>query len=257
MLSLHFQKQTIMKNISYVIILFIGIFFTSCQFTEEITINKNGSGQYKLNMDMSAMMGGIGEMGSQNDSIKKEKEKIDTTYYFKDLIEQNKDSIAKLSEKERSSLEALKDIKMHIHLDEEKGEMQYDFILDFKDLSELDNIKTKIERAQKIQDNKGDTEESLENHEIVYSYSKKQFTRKVIMKNLTTEQQETYDAKMEESKMFLGGSMYKLIYHFPKKIKKVNYKEAQFSSDHKTMTIEVSMDSLTKNPMLLDLKVNF
>ncbi|HIP49313.1 MAG TPA: hypothetical protein EYG92_10165 [Lutibacter sp.] len=245
-----------MKKIAYLLILFISISFTSCQFTEEITLNKNGSGQYKLNMDMSAMMGAMSEMG-ENDSIKKEKEKIDSTFYFKDIIEQNKDSIAQLSKDQQEALEALKDLKMHIHLDEEKGEMLYDFILDFKNLSELDNIKSKVEKAQKLQDNKGDSEESIENHDIFYSYTKKHFTRKVVMKDLTAEEQESYNAKMEESKMFLGGSMYKLIYHFPKKIKNVNYKDAQFSSDHKTMTIEVAMDSLTKNPMLLDLKVDF
>jgi len=245
-----------MKKAAYLLILFISITFTSCQFTEEITLNKNGSGQYKLNMNMSAMMGAMSEMG-QNDSIKKEKEKIDSTFYMKDIIEQNKDSIAQLSKDQQLAIESVKDFKMHIHLDEEKGEMQYDFILDFKNLSELDNIKRKVEKAQKLQDKKGDSEESIENHDIFYTYSKKHFTRKVVMKNLTEEEQEIYNAKMEESKMFLGGSMYKLIYHFPKKIKNVNYKETQFSSDHKTMTIEVEMDSLTKNPMLLDLKVDF
>ena len=245
-----------MKNAVYLLVLLISITFTSCQFTEEITLNKNGSGQYKLNMDMSAMMGAMSEMG-QNDSIKKEKEKIDSTFYMKDLIEQNKDSIAQLPKDQQLAIESTKDLKVHIHLDEEKGEMQYDFILDFKNLSELDNIKSKVEKAQKIQDKKGDDKESIENHDIFYTYSKKHFTRKVVMKNLTEEEQETYNTQMEESKMFLGGSKYKLVYHFPKKIKNVNYKETQFSSDHKTMTIEVEMDSLTKNPMLLDLKVDF
>lgn len=226
-----------MKNLYYLLVLLSTISITSCQFTEEITLKKNGSGQYKLNLDMSAMMGAISEMG-QNDSIKKEKEKIDSTFFIKDIIEQNKDSIAQLPEEQRKLIEALKDLKMHIHLDEEKGEMQYDFIVDFKDLSELDNIKRKVEKAQKLQDNKGDAKESIENHDVFYSYTKKHFRRQVVMKELTEEEQEAYEAKMEESKMFLGGSVYKLIYHFPKKIKKVNYKEAQFSSDHKTLTIE-------------------
>lgn len=245
-----------MKNFYYVLVLLITIAVTSCQFTEEITLKKNGSGQYKLNVDMGAMMGAMSEMG-EHDSIKKEKEKIDSTFFIRDLIEQNKDSIAQLPAEQRKAIEALNDLKMHIHLDEEKGEMQYDFIVDFKDLSELDNIKKKVEKAQKLQDNKGDEKESIENHDIFYSYNKKHFIRKVVMKNLSSEEQEAYDAKMEKSKMFLGGSRYKLIYHFPKRIKKVNYTEAQFSSDHKTLTIDVAMDSLTKNPMLLNLKVDF
>jgi hypothetical protein len=245
-----------MKNFNLLLILFLGITFTSCQFTEEITLNKKGSGQYKLKVDMSPMMGVISEMG-KNDSIKKEMEKIDSIFFFKELLEQNKDSIAQLSAEQQASLVALKDLKMHIQIDEEKGEMQYDFILDFKDLSELDNIKNKVEKAQKIHDKKADTKESIDNHDIFYSFTKKQFNRKVVMKNLTAEEQATYDAQMEESKMFLGGSTYKLIYHFPKKIKEVNFKDAQFSKDRKTLTIEVAMDSLIKNPMLLDLRVYF
>ena len=245
-----------MKKITYLLIWFVSISFISCQFTEEITLKRNGSGQYKLNMDMSAMVDAMSEMG-ENDTLKKENEKVDTTFYMKDIIEQNKDSIAQLSKDQQKTIEAIKDIKVHVHFNEEKGEMLYDFILDFDDLSELDNIKSKVGKAQNFQDKKGNSKESIENHDIFYSYNKKHFTRKVVMKNLTTEEQETYDKKMKESKMFLGGSMYKLVYHFPKKIKNVNYKEAQFSSDHKTLTIEVEMDTLIKNPMLLDLKVDF
>jgi len=245
-----------MKNLVYLFILATAMLLTSCQFTEEITLNKNGSGVYKLNMDMSAMMGAMKGM-NQNDSIEKENEKIDTIIFMRDLIEQNKDSISKLSKEQQASLEAIKDLKMHINLDEEKGVMLYDFILDFNNLSELDHIREKIEKAQTLQDSKSDDNPNVENHQIQYSYDNKHFSRQVVMKELNTEEQESYNKSLEDSKMFMGGSKYKLVYHFPDKIKNVNFKAAKFSEDHKTLMIEVSMDSLMKNPQLLDLRIDF
>jgi hypothetical protein len=246
-----------MKKLIYLfVITTTSIFLTSCQFTEEITLKSDGSGSYKLNMNMSAMMQTMNGM-KPKDSIAKEPEKTDTLFFIKDILEKNKDSIAKLSAEQRANLNAIKDLKMHVKIDEEKGIMFYDFILDFKNLSDLDNIRNKIEKAQNLQENKGDKKSSIENHKIAYSYTKNSFSRKVIMKDLTSEEQESYDKNLEESKMFMGGSLYKLVYHFPDKIKKINYQEAKFSDDRKTLTIEVSMDSLMKNPKLLDLRVDF
>ena len=77
------------------------------------------------------------------------------------------------------------------------------------------------------------------------------------MKKLSPEEQEKFEKDQEEYNMFLAGSKYKLIYNFPKKIKKVNFPDAQFSANRKTLIIEVDMDSLLENPQLLDLKVTF
>ena len=245
-----------MKNSKLLIIAFIAIVLTSCHFTEEITLKRNGSGIYKLNVDMSAMIGAMDGM-AQNDSIKKEPKKMDSVFYMKEIIKLHKDSISKLSKAEKASLEAIKDLKMRIQLNEETGKMLMDFIVDFKNLSELDDIKKKVEKAQQLQDNKGSDEKKIENHEVRYFYNKKKFIRKVIMKDLPMEDQERYEKELKKSDMFISGSIYRLVYHFPKKIKNVNFPNVQFSKNRKTMTIAVEMDSLTKNPQLLNLEVTF
>lgn len=245
-----------MKNIRFFFVAILALALTSCQFTEEITIHKNGNGSYKLNVDMGGMMTGMNEM-SKNDSIKKDPEKIDSIIYVKDILEANKDSIAKLSEADKAMINATKDMKMHIKVDEEKGIMLMDFMLDFKKISEIDDIKQKLEKANQLQENKGKEEVAIENHEIHYSYNKKKFKRSVVMKELSPEEQEQFEATQKQSSMFLSGSNYKLIYNFPKKIKKVSYKDAQFSNNRKSLIIEVDMDSLTKNPQLLDFEVTF
>jgi len=245
-----------MKNIRFFFIAILALALGSCQFTEEITIQKNGSGTYKLNVDMGGMMTGMSGM-SKNDSIKKDPEKLDSIIYVKDILEANKDSIAQLSESDRAMINATKDMKMRIRVDEEKGMMLMDFMLDFKNISEIDDIKQKLEKANQLQENKGKEEVEIENHEIHYSYNKKMFKRSVLMKELSDEEQAKFDAAQKQSSMFLSGSNYKLIYNFPKKIKKVSYKDAQFSDNRKSLIIEIEMDSLTKNPQLLDFEVTF
>ncbi len=245
-----------MKNLHLFLITLFALVLTSCQFTEEITINKNGSGSYKLNVDMGGMMSTMNGM-SKNDSIKKEPEKLDSIISFKDILEAKKDSIAQLSDADKAVINALKDMKMRMRVDEEKGVMLMDFMIDFKKISDLDNIRQKLEKANQIQDNKGKEKQNIENHEIRYSYNKKRFSRSVIMKELSTEEQEEFEASQKQANMFLSGSKYKLIYNFPKKIKKINYSDAQFSDNRKTLIIEIEMDSLTKNPKLLDFEVTF
>lgn len=245
-----------MKNLRYFFVAFIAIIFTSCQFTEEITFNKDGSGTYNLNVDMSAMMNSMSGL-QDNDSIKKDSEKIDSIINMKDILELKKDSISKLSKADKEIINAVKDMKMHVHVDEEKSEMDMDFMLDFNNISEIDDIRKKIEKAQQLQENKGESKEQIENHEVHYFFKKKKFERKVVMKELTPEEQEKFEENQTEYNMFLTGSMYKLIYNFPRKIKKVNYPDATFSNNRKTLTIIVEMDSLLKNPQLLDFKVTF
>jgi len=242
-----------MKIIQFLFIALLTL--ASCQFTEEITIAKNGSGIYNLSIDMSAMASAMKDM-KPNDSIKKT-QRVDSTFYMKDIMKVHKDSIAKLTTAEQQALKEIEALKMHMLMDEEKGEMRLDFSLDFKNISELQNIRKRIEKAQQLQKNKGKSEEDITNHNITYTYTKKRFSRNVNMKNLNTKEQEAYNLKMEETAMFLSGGSYKLIYHFPDKIKDVNYADAQFSKDHKTLIIEVDMDSLSKNPKLLDLEISF
>lgn len=245
-----------MRTIQFFIVTITILLITSCQFTEEITFNKDGSGKYNLNVDMGGMMNSLNDF-ADNDSIKKESEKIDSIIVIKDILELKKDSIKQLSVADKETINAIKDMKIRVRIDEDKELMLMDFMLDFKNISEIDDIRKKIEKAQQIQENKGENKEQIENHEVHYSFKKKKFERKVIMKELTPEEQELFDKNQSEYNMFLTGSMYKLIYNFPKKIKKVNYPNAKFSNNRKTLLIEVEMDSLLKNPQLLDLKVSF
>jgi len=234
------------------IILFVGLLtsLSSCIFTEEIYVKNDGSGSYSFKMDMSEMMESI-DMSSK-DSLK-EPQALDTIVFFKDLLEEKKDSIKKLSEKEQASLEAIQDLKLHMQIDEEKGKMLLDFGLEFEDMSELKNMQDKIAKAQELNENKDS--KLMSKADIDYSFDGKIFRRNVIMKDLSEEKIQEIEQSIKQSSSFLDGTQYKIIYHFESEIENISFKDALISEDRKTLTIEVPMDSVMKNPKWLDFKV--
>jgi len=218
-------------------------------FTEEIYIKKNGSGNYAFKIDMSEMLNSMGGETTK-DSLQKPKV-LDTIIFFKDIILKSKDSIAKLSKEDQQLINELEDLKLHMLVNEEKKQMLLDFNLDFKSLAELKNIQEKINKAQALNDKKSNPEKDMTfNADVTYTLDKNVFSRNVQLKNLSTEELK----KHTKSTSMLDGT-YRLIYHFEKDIKNVSYKYAQISADKKTLTIEVPMDSLVKNPKLLEFKV--
>ena len=236
-------------------LLFLGFLtsLTSCMFTEELSVNNDGSGTYAFKMDMSQMMESMKEM-SNKDSIK-EPEVLDTIVFFKDILEEKKDSISKLSKNEQSLLKGLEDLKLHMQVDEKKGKMLMDFVMDFKDISELKDMQNKIAKAQALNDGKEQDNSLKSKADVDYSFDGKTFKRKVIMKELSEEKLQEVDRSIKQSSSFLEGTMYKVIYHFESEINNVSFKGAIISNDKKTVTIEVPLDSVMKNPKWLDFEV--
>ena len=80
-----------MKKIQYAILATIILLAASCNFTEEIHLQEDGSGRLSINFDGSEMMDMAG------DELTKTNEKpIDSIISFKDFLEEKKDSIAQL-----------------------------------------------------------------------------------------------------------------------------------------------------------------
>lgn len=243
-----------MKHLVFTFLSILSLVFVSCQFTEEITFEKDGSGLYKLQIDMGELMSSL---PSQDEDTDKVKEKVDSTIYIKDILDTFKDSINTLSATEKAQLEAIKDMRIHMMLDEENSNMNMDFLLDFKNVSDLQNIKEKVELASKLQEKKSDTKTNLENHEVKYEFKKKSFARKVTMKKMSTEEQEAFDKQQENNQMFMSGSMYSLIYHFPRKIKSTSLAGAKISQNGKTLSYSIAMDEIIQDPKVLDFTVKF
>ncbi len=243
-------------NIKNLLLLFLSVVLTSCVFTEELHIKEDGSGSYAFRMDMSKMMEAMGNMGQENDSLKKDSQKIDSVMYFKDILKDKKDSIAKLSVEEQELLKSLEDLKIHMKVDEEEKKMNMDFLFDFKDLSELKNMNDRVQKAQVMSDQKKQQNNNFQsNTNVEYSFHKKTFTRKVTLKDLSKEELEAYEKNVKQASSMFDETVYRIVYHFENKIKSVSIDGAKISEDKKTLTIEMPMDTIMKNPFLLDFKV--
>ena len=75
----------------------------SCQFTETMVINEDGSGRMSISMDLSEMMAFSGEMESDSTITK-----MDTIIPFKYILEDKKDSIAQLSTREQKKIKRVR-----------------------------------------------------------------------------------------------------------------------------------------------------
>ena len=251
------------------IVIAIAIFsFTSCQFTEEITLNENGTGNYNLKIDMGQMMSQ--KKSKDQDTEKKEKkEKVDSIINFSELFKKLKKEDTNLSKEDLRLMKRMENLKLHMLVDEEKGEMKMDFSFPFKSLNDLKTIGDDIKRLDEIQkkkeDKKGEdpmneifTGISKSGKDVDYTYNGKKFTRKTILsKQAKKKAKEKEDTTSNNDLGIMKMFSYKLIYHFPKKIKSISYKEAMLGTDGKTLIIEVPMDRLEKEPSLLDFDVKF
>lgn len=228
--------------------------FVSCQFTETMVMNEDGSGSMRVEVNLNEMMAFGG--GAMADSAIV---KMDTIVSMKQFLEEKKDSISKLSVTEQQKLKKLENFNVHIKMDTETSEMVYDISTNFKNISEANDILNGLEQASNLMPNpdanteikkEGDSPELIG---VNYSFKKGVFKRDAYIKDEKMHHQQVDSMKQAEA--FMGGSNYTLNYTFPKKIKKTSNPEATFSEDKKTVKIEAPFIEYFKNPNLLDLEV--
>lgn len=231
------------------------ILFTSCEFSETLVLNADGSGEMSIQMDASEMIEMISSMGD-DEELKGTEERVDTTIYFADIFRKNKDSIASLSYEQQKKLKNLEPYGVHIKMDAEKGEMIYDVFLSFKDISEANNMFSVFNQISNTGTNTVKSNQGLpaqESIKVNYSYNNNVFNRNAFIADKVLHQQELDSLKNTE--MMMGGTVYKLMYTFPKTIKSVSKAEATLSQDKKTVSLEANYFDYFRNPDLLSVEV--
>lgn len=248
-----------MKIFKFLAIAALGLFATSCNFTETMTLNEDGSGKMSVFFDGSDLMSMGGEEFAQNDTTA-----IDSIINFKDFIEENRDSIMALSPEEQAKIMKLERFKMHMIMNPKKGKMTFDMFTDFNDVSEANDILEGFDQLDSFMDDDSEEEEETEeapelpatNEEQVrvkFSFKNSVFKRDAYVENM--EKYKVQTDSLESMAMFFSSSKYKLQYTFPRKIKATNREEATFSADGKTLYYEVGFMDYLKNPDVLDIEV--
>lgn len=224
----------------------------SCNFTEEIHFNEDGSGKLTINFDGSEMMEMAGEEMAKNNE-----KPIDSIISFKDFLEEHKDSIAQLSLEEQAKLKKLEPFNMHMVMNAEEKVMTFDLFSEFKHVSEVNDAFKTFQEASSVGPNSSQQQAAPmaqdQATEVTYNFENSTFTRKTRIVD-----QELFQRSLDSlqgAEMFLSGSTYTLKYHFPTRVKSTSAEGATFSADGKTLIYEVKFLDMMKDPTSLDLEV--
>jgi|SRR5690606_3227990 len=227
-------------------------FLTSCQFSENIYINDDGTGKMEFSFDGTELMKMAGDgMGETNEKA------MDSTFSFKELFEGKQDSIAQLPAEERAILEELKNFTMRMVMNPETKEMKMDMITEFKSVGELQDMFSKMNKLQALNKEQQANPASSMNQsnftDLNYEYNGKVFKRNVTITDKAIHQK-MVDSLGEMTEMY-ASSTYKLNYHFPKPVKSVSNESALFSADRKMVTVSYSFMDYLLDPEALNLEV--
>ncbi len=249
-----------MKRVSlFLQVIFALVILVGCQFSEELHLKEDGSGKISFNFDGSEVMQMAGDKMTEG-----EEKVIDTLMVFKDFLEEKKDSIAQLPIEEQERLKKLENFRMHMFMNSEKKEMTFDLYSEFKNVSDLGNLFNEFKTASTLGGKKAGSsmgkQDPLSNTEgsdptkVSYSFVNNKFKR--VTEILDEEKLKQDIDSLEQMKMFMASSKYKINYHFPKKIKKISNEKALFSQDGKSFTLEVGFLEYMDNPKVLDIEVD-
>lgn len=268
-----------MRLFNYVLVVFALVTLSSCSITEKIIFNEDNSGKFAYEIDGSklmSMMGSAIKAETEKKSKKKKKKKvgereqldIDSTFTFKELLASKQDSIAKLPLEEQEKLKRMESFSVRMIMNEEKGVFNYSLFTDFKAISDLKDLMSPMESVKSLNGgnksvgNKADM--MKENNSSEYVFDGKTFKKKVQKlaidnsnKDAETlkEEEELAESMKESMKLIYEQSDFKVVYQFPRAVKKVSIPNALYSEDRKTVTILFDMKEYMENPEGLSLEV--
>lgn len=228
------------------------ILTSSCQVTETININADGSGSVEVVWlrDENSYMQLAGERYYREEVFK------DTTYVFKEYIEKYKENFLKYTVEEQKLIKKNSNVKVYKKESSFEKEFKSVFSLDFNKVSEIPDLYKTEDYANDIKYNYALT---AENHyyKIDYAFDGKVFKRLVTITS-PAELQKTKDEFKKAYSKYTSLKLtqtYTLVYHFPRKIKLVSNVKAAISSDKKTIKLEFQLSECLQNPEMTSLEV--
>jgi len=231
----------------------IATVLVSCQFTESMVLQEDGSGTMSINIDMKEMMA-FGDLAKDSSMVK-----TDTIIRLKDVLREKKDSIATLPQDQQDRLKKIENFNFRTFMDPDKGEMFFDIFTNFKKVEEASELMSAFESAGDFMQS-GSSDTSLNSDPdsggsmaVSYEYKKNKFIRNAYIKD--KDKHKIQLDSMKQAEGFMNSMVYKLKYTFPKKIVKSSIEDARFTMDGKTIEVEASFLEYLKNPDVLDLEV--
>ena len=224
----------------------------SCQITETLHINTDGSGSIVVDnlRDEHSYMQIAKENYSKEDIFK------DTTYVFGDYIKKHQETFSRTPFADQKVFLRYSDVKVHRKASSYDKEFKNTYTQNFQKASDIVDL-SKTDHY--LDDIKNNYALSAEEHyyKVSYDYAGNRFNRTITIID-TLEQKKEYD-KIEGLKVEYKG--YKLVqnyvlnYHFPRKIQSVSNPLAKISDDRKLLSIQFLLTDYLQNPVSTNLEV--
>ncbi|REG98567.1 hypothetical protein [Flavobacterium aquicola] len=235
-----------------VFLLLMPFLIISCQVTETLHLNPDGSGTIEVDMlrDENSYMQIAKENYSKEDVYK------DTTYVFGDYIKKHHETFSRTPVADQKVFLRYSDVKIHKRASSYDKEFRTIYTQNFSNATDIvDFSKT----DHYLGDIKYNYALSAEEHyyNVCYDYNGNRFHRIVTVTD-TLEQKKEFD-KIEKIKADYKG--YKLVqnyvlnYHFPRKIQSVSNPLAKISDDHKSLSLQFLLSDFLQNPISTNLEV--
>lgn len=224
----------------------------SCQVTETIQLNENGSGkiQVEYRRDENSYM----QLAKENYS--KEDKFVDTTYVFKDYITKYSETFLKFTKDEQELFKRFENVNVHIK--QSSFEKEYFSIMsqDFNKIEEVPDIYKTGDYAGDLKNNYALTAEE-HYYDVSFTFDGSLFKRIVNITNpaeLKKQQDKREVLKTSYSKYNLVQT-YTLKYYFPRMIMKVSNPNAEISEDKKSLELKFPLLDCLQNPEITNLEV--
>jgi len=241
-----------LKTQNFLFLFIISILIVSCQVTETIHINPDGSGT----IEIISLRDEQSYMQLAGENYNSEEKFVDTSYVFKEYITQYAENFSKLPLAEKEIFNKFKDVKVHIKKSSFEKEFRttitqtFDKIEAVPDLDKIENYADDLKHNYAL---------AAEEHfyQVSYTFDGSTFKRKIFI----TDQEELakQQQKIPELRTQLAGfkivQSYVLHYHFPQKIKSVSNTQAIISEDKKSLRIEFLLADCLQNPEITAVEV--
>jgi hypothetical protein len=241
-----FQK---MKTYSFLLLLVLA---TSCQVTETIHINPDGSGT----IEVTDLRDENSYMQLAKEEYSKENVYKDTTCVFGDYIKKHQETFSRTPKADQEVFLRYSEVKVHKKANSYEKEFRNSYSQNFKKASDIVDL---YKADHYLDDVKNNYALSAEEHyyKVNYAFEGNHFKRIVAITD-ALELKKEFD-KVEEYKGYYKG--YKLVqnyvlkYHFPRKIKSVSNPQAKISDDRKSLSLQFLLADCMQNPVITNLEV--
>ena len=253
--------------------MFLPLAFLFClsgcvEINEDININKNGSGEYSMNMDMSKLLDIMQSyIGKEELDKQLPQKKMDTTIFMKTLV----DTSTSISADKKA---LLREGQLHMRLNMDEKVFKTDMHFPFKNPEQLQQLYTSISDgslgtgqllknlAPGRSDSSSDNAQSgpdVGKFNSIYSFTCKNgfLSRKVDAEKFKALKESAQFGQMKQAGDMGMEVPYTITIHLPKPAKKIINSFAKLSTDKKTVTIQYNLTEVLEHPEKFEYTIEY